>query len=112
MYIQYNTQAPSRFEWDPVKRQRTLAGRGIDFRDAARIFEQPTLEAPDRRRGYGEERLVAIGSLRDATILTLVYTDRVRHDGAVVRRIISARRSNRHERQAYQNAELPRRPAP
>jgi uncharacterized DUF497 family protein len=36
--------------------------------------------------------------------LTLVYTDRAATEGGVERRIISARRSNRHERKAYTEA--------
>jgi uncharacterized DUF497 family protein len=34
--------------------------------------------------------------------LTVVFTDRVRADGELTRRIISARRSNQRERQAYE----------
>jgi uncharacterized DUF497 family protein len=108
MYIRYNTHTPNRFEWDPVRRERTLSERGIDFVRAALIFNRPTFERPDRRREYGEHRQVAIGLTDAATCLTVVYTDRARADGRHVRRIISARRSNRRERQAYQNAILSR----
>jgi uncharacterized DUF497 family protein len=44
------------FEWDETKRRQNLARRGVDFRDAALIFEGPVLEAIDRRRNYGETR--------------------------------------------------------
>jgi uncharacterized DUF497 family protein len=43
--------------------------------------------------------MVAIG-IAQGLALTVVYTDRT-ETGAVIRRIISARLSDRHERQAY-----------
>jgi hypothetical protein len=92
-----------RFEWDPEKSDANLAERGFDFTFAAQIFDGPTLEKQDRRRDYGEVRMVATG-LADEIALTTVYTDRIADDGETVRRIVSARRSNRRERQAYQEA--------
>ncbi len=53
----------------------------------------------DKRLEYGEERVIATGVAQDI-LITVVYTDRI-EDGETVRRIISARVSNRHERQAY-----------
>ncbi|MGH7614589.1 MAG: BrnT family toxin [Gemmatimonadales bacterium] len=63
-------------------------------------FRGPTLQRPDQRKAYGEKRVIAIG-LADSLELTVVYTDRGQAD-RIERRIISARRSNRHERKAYQ----------
>jgi uncharacterized DUF497 family protein len=89
-----------RFTWDPAKSAENLAARGFDFAFATLIFDGPTLEKPDRRKDYGEERVVATG-LAQRIELTVVYTDR--GTGADrERRIISARRSNRRERKAYQ----------
>ena len=62
-----------------------------------------TLEKQDRRHDYGEVRIVATG-LADGIALTVAYTDRLDDEGERVRRIISARRSNRRERKAYQAA--------
>lgn len=92
-----------RFSWDPNKSSTNYGDRGFDFSVAALIFDGPTFEREDSRRDYGERRIVAIGLIRDL-ILTVCYTDRVDPDGEVNRRIISARRSNRHERKAYQEA--------
>ena len=92
-----------RFEWDPEKSEANLEERGFDFAFATLIFEGPTLEKQDRRRDYGERRFVATG-LADEIALTVVYTDRLDDEGERVRRIISARRSNRRERKAYQAA--------
>ena len=91
------------YTWDPAKSDRNLRERGFDFGFASLIFEGPTLEREDRRQKYGESRVVAIGMAQDI-VLTVVYTDRIGDTGAVVRRIISARRSNRREREAYERA--------
>jgi uncharacterized DUF497 family protein len=67
------------------------------FDHAAAIFTGPTLEAQDNRRDYGEVRVQAIGRAGD-DILSVVYSDR-----GEVRRIISARLSNRKERKLWQS---------
>jgi uncharacterized DUF497 family protein len=90
------------FEWDPRKSDDNLAARGFDFEFATLIFEGPTLEREDTRRDYGEPRVVAVG-LAQGIHLTVVYTDRTTAQGAR-RRLISARRSNRRERKAYEQA--------
>ena len=51
------------FEWDEAKSRRNLRERGFDFEFAARIFEGDLLEHEDRRRDYGERRLVSIGEI-------------------------------------------------
>ena len=100
MYIRL--YSPSRFDWDEDKSDATLAARGFDFEFASEILAAPTLERIDDRREYGEVRVVAVGCADDR-LLTVVYTDRV-EVGEVLRRIISARRSNHHEREAYRQA--------
>lgn len=87
------------FEWDPQKSASNLLERGFDFEFATLVFEGRTLERDDRRMDYGERRIVAMG-----LHLTVVYTDRDQEGGDPVRRIISARRSNRREREVYQKA--------
>ena len=55
-----------------------------------------------RREVYGERRMIAIG-LAQGIALTVVYTDRT-SAADTERRVISARRSNRRERKAYEDA--------
>ena len=86
------------FTWDAGKSDDNLRDRGFDFAFASLIFDGVTVEVEDRRRDYGEKRMVAIGQA-DGIHLTVVYTDRDR-----ARRIISARRRNRRERQVYARA--------
>ena len=91
-----------RFAWDGHKSEANLHERRFDFAFASLISRALPVEVEDRRRDYGEKRMVAIGQA-DGIPLTVVYTDR--HDGRrVTRRIISARRSNRRERTVYTEA--------
>lgn len=85
------------FEWDAAKSGQNLRERGFGFDYAACVFDGPTVEALDDRRAYGELRIRAIGEV-DENILVVIYTDRDQ-----VRRIISARKANRKERQLWQS---------
>lgn len=92
-----------RFEWDAAKSDANLRDRGFDFEFASVIFNGPTLEREDRRKDYGERRVVATG-IADGIHLTVVYADRQGSEEQILRRIISAHRSNRRERATYKKA--------
>jgi uncharacterized DUF497 family protein len=64
-----------RFEWDEAKRQEVLAERGVDFVDAAGIFDGPTIVQEDDRASYGEKRYIAIGEAVGQCFV-VVYTIR------------------------------------
>lgn len=81
------------FEWDPAKRQSNLEKHGIDFRDAARVWDGPTWTR--RSDQQDEERYVAVGFV-DGRLIAVVYTLR---EGRY--RIISARRTWKSEERAY-----------
>ncbi len=83
------------FEWDESKSQSNLAKHHIDFQDALRIFDGPIFEKTSR--SHGEDRVVAIGLLEGIEVVA-VYAIRGKR-----RRIISARRAHRDERQDYAN---------
>jgi uncharacterized DUF497 family protein len=87
-----------RFTWDPGKNAANVRRHGIAFQDAARIFDGPTVERTDDRFDYGEVRIYAIGLVNGIEI-TVIYIDR----DANVRQIISAWRSEPHERRYYWN---------
>jgi uncharacterized DUF497 family protein len=90
------------FEWDENKREKTLRERGIDFIDAAMIWEDASRqERVDNRHSYGEKRVQTIGKVAFG-ILLVVYTERVREDGQDVIRIISVRKASRKERKEYE----------
>lgn len=52
-----------RITWDPAKRAKALAQRGLDFADAAIVFAGVTVEVEDTRRDYGETRVICYGRL-------------------------------------------------
>ena len=90
-----------RYTWDAAKNRSNVKRHKIAFEDARRIFEGPTVERVDDRFDYGEIRVYAIGLVNGLEI-TVIYTDR---DGDE-RHIISAWRSEPHERRHYwQNLE-------
>lgn len=88
-----------KFEWDDAKNRLNIAKHGVSFEDARRIFDGFTVDRPDERFDYGEERMISVGSLAGVVILTVVHTDRLG-----VRRIISARQASKRERQTYEEA--------
>ncbi len=77
--------------YDPVKRTETLAERGLDFEDAALVFEGPHFETEDLRRDYGEKRILCFGMLRDRMVV-VGYTPR-----GADRHIFSMRKANDRE---------------
>ena len=73
-----------RVEWDELKRLSNLEDHGVDFMDAALIFEALFLEAEDKRSDYGEPRFRALRRVGDDYFMV---ADTWRGE---VRRIISA----------------------
>nr|WP_294550561.1 BrnT family toxin [uncultured Rhodopila sp.] len=86
------------FEWDQRKSDRNVLEREIPFDPAILLFKRPSLERRDLRRDYGEPRVLAIGHV-GGVILHCIYLDR-----GPVRRIISLRRANGRESDAYRAA--------
>jgi len=90
-----------RYSWRNEKNRANLKRHGIAFEDAVRIFDGPTVEQVDDRFDYGEVRIYAIGLVNGLEI-TVIYTDKDDDQ----RHIISAWRSEPHERRYYwQNLE-------
>ncbi|TVR95923.1 MAG: BrnT family toxin [Rhodospirillales bacterium] len=83
------------YEYDEEKSLRNYVDRGIDFDFAARIFDSTYIEIEDRRADYDERRYIVIGPV-DGMLFVVVYTWR---NGR--RRIISARRASKRERNVY-----------
>ncbi len=83
-----------KYEWDNDKRELNLKKHGIDFLDAVEVFDDPDIiEASSTRKG--EERFEAIGMVHDVVIF-VAYAIRKNK-----KRIISARRASRYEREDY-----------
>jgi len=84
-----------KIEWDEVKRLQNIAKHGIDFRDAAVIFDGPVVAFENDRLDYGETRWIALG-LMQGRIIVVVYT----LIGEVTR-LLSARKATRYEEAGY-----------
>ena len=61
--------------FDPLKREKTLTERGLDFADAAFVFDGVTLDIEDTRKDYGETRMICYGLL-DGRMIVVGYTPR------------------------------------
>lgn len=86
-----------RITFDPSKRERTLAERGLDFAQAAAVFDGDHLTFEDDRQDYGERRLITIGRLTDQMVV-LVWTPR-----GEARHVISMRKANDREQRRYED---------
>jgi hypothetical protein len=84
------------YEWDETKAQKNRRNHGIDFADAATVFEDDlALTALDD--ASEEERFVTLGKDAMGRLLVVVYTwrgDRIR--------IISARKATKSEHRHYE----------
>ncbi|MGH8750791.1 MAG: BrnT family toxin [Burkholderiales bacterium] len=80
-----------RITFDPAKRDRTLAERGLDFADAALVFAGVTLEMEDTRKNYGEPRIICYGLL-EGRMVVVGYTPR-----GAGRHVFSMRKANERE---------------
>ncbi|MCP5134880.1 MAG: BrnT family toxin [Gammaproteobacteria bacterium] len=85
-----------RYTWNIGKNRQNIRRHKIAFEDAKWIFEGPTVERVDDRFDYGEIRVYAVGLVNGLEV-TVIYTDRDPDE----RHIISAWRSEPHERRYY-----------
>ncbi len=82
-------------EFDPDKRDKTMAERGIDFARAAEVFAGRHFTAEDLRDDYAEPRYITVGTL-DGRLVVMVWTPR-----GEARRIISMRKANEREQARF-----------
>lgn len=86
MYILY-----SRFTWDESKRAWNLKDHGLDFAEAAAVFEGLTFTFEDDRFDYGEQRFVTLGFLAGVPV-SIVHTENKNEI-----RVISFRKATKRE---------------
>ncbi|QDZ11316.1 BrnT family toxin [Devosia ginsengisoli] len=84
-----------RLSFDPTKRDRTLAERGLDFAAAAEVFAGRTYDKQDDRFDYGELRMITVGHMAGRMVV-VVWTQR-----GDIRHIISMRKANEREQARY-----------
>lgn len=84
------------FEWDKNKNKTNYEKHGLDFEDAALVFEGPTLTFEDDRNDMEKKRYITLGELEKRTVI-IVHTFRNLNIC-----IISMRKANERETQIYQ----------
>jgi uncharacterized DUF497 family protein len=84
-----------KFEWDDAKAAGNIRKHGVRFEDAVGAFRDNFAIDYFDDTGYGEDCFIHIG-LSGEQLLTIVYTERADRI-----RIISARRSTKHEQEDY-----------
>lgn len=85
-----------KISFDEEKRAVTLARRGLDFKDAKKVFLGDAFTVEDDRFEYPETRLQTYGLL-DERLVMVVWTPR---NGA--RHIISMRKCNDREKRKFE----------
>lgn len=83
------------FSWSESKRKPNIRTHGLDFIDAALVFEGVTYTFEDDRLSYAEQRFVTLGLLAGVPVL-IVHTE----DKYEIR-IISFRKATRAEARIY-----------
>ena len=87
------------FVWDPKKAEANRRKHGVEFREAATVFNDPLSVAfPDPDHSVGEARFLIIGMSALGRVLVLSYTE----VAADMIRIISARTATVSERRFYE----------
>ena len=84
------------FTWDPAKNERNIRQRGLDFADAAPMWEAPMLVWTDARQTYGETREIALGAI-DGRVMVVGWVNR----GNDHLHIFTFRKANARETQRY-----------
>jgi uncharacterized DUF497 family protein len=90
-----------KFEWDKKKNKINLKKHKISFEIAVHVFSD--LEAItifDDEHSIYENRWITIGKIRNANIVVVVHTDRLKNSHEYIR-IISARRADKEETNFY-----------
>ena len=89
-----------RFTWDAKKSAANERNHRVSFAEAATAFADPlSITVPDPEHSEGEERFLLLGLSHRGRLLVISHTER---DDTI--RLISARRANRREQTAYEEA--------
>ena len=83
------------FTWSETKRAANIKAHGLDFLDAASVFEGVIFTLEDDRLSYGEQRFVTLGLLAGITV-SIVHTE---NENEI--RVISFRKATKRESQIY-----------
>ena len=82
------------FEWDPARKATNRRKHDISFEEAIEMFDGPVLSRADDI--HGEVRKRSYGPIKEVVVACVVHTER-----GAARRIISARKATRREREEF-----------
>jgi uncharacterized DUF497 family protein len=87
------------FTWDPRKAEANRKKHGVDFREAATVFDDPfSVAFPDPDHSVSEARFLIVGMSALGRVLVASY---IEVDDDIIR-IISARTATTRERKFYE----------
>ena len=86
-----------RIKFDPRTRASNTAEHGLDISVADKMLEGETLDIPDERKDYGEDRITSVGHL-EGRMVVCVWTRR-----GDAYHVISLRKANAREQALYQH---------
>jgi uncharacterized DUF497 family protein len=87
-----------RLVWSERKRRSNLVAHGLDFADAAKVFEGVTVTVEDARFEYRERRFFTLGML-GGVVVSVAHTE---NENEI--RVISFRKATRRETDAFGRA--------
>ena len=91
------------FTWDDTKAAANWKKHKVTFKRAAEVFaDEYAIDIWDLKHNEGEDRRSIIGRTTVASILFVVYVERITQDDRDVYRIISARPADRREVKDYE----------
>jgi uncharacterized DUF497 family protein len=89
------------FTWDANKAAANLKKHGVDFREAATVFDDPlSTTFPDEDHSSSQRRFLTIGTSAYGRALVVSHTEVSDHI-----RLISARETTGRERRFYEEGE-------
>ena len=93
-----------KFEWDEIKARINLHKHGINFKEAALVFNDPmALTIFDEKESDSQEdRWITLGQVEGQLYLVVVHTYNDESPSCVKIRIISARPATKHEIRQYE----------
>ncbi len=90
------------FDWDEKKARRNRNFHKVSFDEAKTAFNDPFLISfPDEYHSDSEKRLISVGTSSKNRIILVVHTEN-EENGAIVIRLISARKATASEREVYE----------
>ena len=88
------------FDWD-VGNRKKCQKHGLSVTEIESLFDRPVVILPDKENAQGEQRFRAIGTTSTKRNVFVVFTERDRGNGVLIRPI-SARYMHKKEVESYE----------